>query len=88
MVTDQGSGLKSVFEQKLEGMNVFQQETSTEARAENGPTERHNATIEEQYGLAREIFEPQTAAENDKLIVSDSARTRRCLASHHEFPAV
>ena len=49
-------------------------------------TKRHNATIEEQYGLARESFEPQTAAENYKLIVSDSARSRRCLASHHEFP--
>ena len=76
VVTDQGSGLKGVFEQKLEGMSVFQQETSTEA-----------PTIEEQYGLARESFEPQTAAENCQLIVSDSARSRRCLASHHEFPA-
>ena len=38
VVTDQGSGLKGVFEQKLEGMSVFQQETSTEASAENGPS--------------------------------------------------
>ena len=43
--------------------------TNTEAPSENGPTERCNATIEEQYELARESFEPQTETESDELIV-------------------
>ena len=58
-----------MFEQKVEGMSQFKQATNTEALWENGPTERYTATIEEQYELARESFEPQTEAENDELIV-------------------
>ena len=46
---------------------------------EHGSTlERYNASIEEEYKLARESFEPQTEAENDELIVQG------CI-SHHSI---
>ena len=44
--------VQGVFEQKIEGRNVFQQVANTEATWENGPAWRYSATIEEQYELA------------------------------------
>ena len=40
--------------------SLFQQVTNTEAPWENGATERHIDTIDEQYELAQESFEPKT----------------------------
>ena len=81
VVTNQGSEFKGVIEQMVEGMSTFQQVTNTERPWEDGPTERNNATIEEQFELARETFEPLTEAENDELGFGITPRMPRSLTN-------
>ena len=78
VVADQGSAFKGVFEQLFE-ISILQQVTNAAALWENKPTERNNATIEEQSELARESDEPQTEAENDELTVQGCIAHNRCL---------
>lgn len=69
IVTDQCWEFKGSFEAGAEKLGIFQHVTDTEAPWENGPTERFNQSMEKQYELAREAFEPETEEENDELVI-------------------
>ena len=74
LVSDQGLGFKCVLEQKVEGMSVFQQVTNTEAPwSGTMPPSRRSISWPEK------VFEPQTEADNDELIVQGCiSHTRYC----------
>ena len=79
ILTDGSPGQRSRFGIQVRSRAEGRRDECVSTGNEHGSTlERNNASIEEQYKLARESFEPQTEAENDELIVQG------CI-SHHRY---